>query len=471
MQRTAVRRWYLHGGEIAVNHSGDRTSGRLGLRETPSARLAECPCLLPPPVSDRSSIPMRRSGGAALLEVLLIFAAFAVEAAWPAPDTNEPHYLGKAKHFWNQAWVPYDFFFDAPHGRAYPHLLESHEVFYLTTGWLSRCLTLAQFAWCGRLATCVLMACTWRRLSVALLPVRWSAPLSAALFVAPKQSFSNGRGMGRGRVRSQGIVLRCSIPGLGGVCRSPLSLGLRPVWHRVGVSCFSGGLVGTDCGRGLACRSGRSSGAATICGGDGLGTAVRVARFDTRAGANWGTAAATVREASELFVFRRAPHHLLPPRFATAGVVRFSLLFLCWVALCMRTPGRAELRRLNSFVLWAVAVAGVGIVVSWATWHHRNLAASILRYYWFRLADAACPWAWPLHGALVQASLARRSRRATWHMAVPIVIAALHLLTQARSDLSADRPRADAANKVIDPAGWRPACLWAGATRPKMRPS
>ena len=40
-----------------------------------------------------------------LAEIALVFAVFFVQGAWPAPDVNEPNYLGKAIHFWNPAWA------------------------------------------------------------------------------------------------------------------------------------------------------------------------------------------------------------------------------------------------------------------------------------------------------------------------------------------------------------------------------
>jgi hypothetical protein len=43
-------------------------------------------------------------------EIVPVFLVFAIYAAWPAPDSGESHYLAKAKHFWNPAWCPGDFF-------------------------------------------------------------------------------------------------------------------------------------------------------------------------------------------------------------------------------------------------------------------------------------------------------------------------------------------------------------------------
>ena len=40
----------------------------------------------------------------AAVETLLVFGVFALHGAWPVPDVNEPHYLSKAKHYWNPDW-------------------------------------------------------------------------------------------------------------------------------------------------------------------------------------------------------------------------------------------------------------------------------------------------------------------------------------------------------------------------------
>src|SRR4051794_38143701 len=111
--------------------------------------------------------------GQTLFEIVLVWLVFIAHAGWPVPDVNEPHYLGKAKHYWDPAWCPHDFFLDSA---------DSHQVFYLTAGWLSRWLSLEAFAWCGRLVTWALMAWAWRRLSFALVPRLWWSVFSAALF-------------------------------------------------------------------------------------------------------------------------------------------------------------------------------------------------------------------------------------------------------------------------------------------------
>ena len=107
-------------------------------------------------------------------EIALVFLVFFIQGARPAPDVNEPHYLGKARHYWVATWCPDDFFCNTA---------DAHQVFYWTFGWLSAWTSLATMAWCGRVLTWALLAWAWRRLSWSLVPGRWYCVLSAALFV------------------------------------------------------------------------------------------------------------------------------------------------------------------------------------------------------------------------------------------------------------------------------------------------
>ncbi len=68
----------------------------------------------------------------ALLEIALIFLVLFIEGAWPAPEANEPHYLSKARHYWDASWCAGDFFCNSA---------DAHQVFYWTFGWLTQWLS------------------------------------------------------------------------------------------------------------------------------------------------------------------------------------------------------------------------------------------------------------------------------------------------------------------------------------------
>ena len=87
-----------------------------------------------------------------LAEIALIFAVFSIQGAWPVPDVNETHYLGKAIHYWNPDWLRGDFFMESA---------DTHKVFYFTFGWLSLWLSPIARVWTGRILTWFLLAWLW----------------------------------------------------------------------------------------------------------------------------------------------------------------------------------------------------------------------------------------------------------------------------------------------------------------------
>ena len=105
---------------------------------------------------------------------LLVGFVFAAYGAYPPPDPNEPHYLTKARHFWDPQWCAGDLFLES---RA------AHALFYAVWGSPARWVPLAMLAWIGRACTWLLLAYGWPRRG-GVLGVRgaWAA-LGAVLFV------------------------------------------------------------------------------------------------------------------------------------------------------------------------------------------------------------------------------------------------------------------------------------------------
>lgn len=112
-----------------------------------------------------------------LLEWLLVLLSFAIFATVRShvPGVNEPHYLTKAKHFWDPAWC---------HRDAFLQSSNAHYVFYATVGVLTRFCSLEATAWIGRLVGWMLLSSGWTALAGRLLPFRWGAIWSAAVFLA-----------------------------------------------------------------------------------------------------------------------------------------------------------------------------------------------------------------------------------------------------------------------------------------------
>lgn len=105
--------------------------------------------------------------------VWMLFLVFSFIHA-PIPGVNEPHYLAKARHIWNPAWVAGDFFLESSN----PHL-----VFYRTFGALTVLLPLTQAAFVGRIIAYLLLAVGWQRLCFRLTEDRWSGLASGCIFL------------------------------------------------------------------------------------------------------------------------------------------------------------------------------------------------------------------------------------------------------------------------------------------------
>jgi hypothetical protein len=103
-----------------------------------------------------------------------------------------------------------------------------------------------------------------------------------------------------------------------------------------------------------------------------------------------------VRQATSIYVYHRLDHHLVFHRFDHGYMARHALLAVIWLAAAWCTPcqlsaGSLGQRPLRGFVGGAVAIALVGILIDQTTLHHLDVAAVLLKYYWYRLCDAVLP--------------------------------------------------------------------------------
>ncbi len=115
-----------------------------------------------------SKLPFGHRTLVATLIALSFFTYGALRA--PVPAVNEPHYLAKAKHYWNPEWCASDFFLESSN---------AHLVFYQTFGLPTFWLSLEECAWLGRAVAAIILAVGWTRLIFVMLPNRF-APLWVA---------------------------------------------------------------------------------------------------------------------------------------------------------------------------------------------------------------------------------------------------------------------------------------------------
>ncbi|MCE5267132.1 MAG: hypothetical protein LLG00_04530 [Planctomycetaceae bacterium] len=438
-------------------------------------------------MTDFSPLPTTRNARClALAEIALIFAVFFLQGAWPAPDVNEPYYLGKAIHYWNPDWLRGDFFMETP---------DAHRVFNLGFGWLSLWLSPAPLAWTGRILTWLLLAWAWRRLSWAIVPRAWYSVLTAALFGWLMEHCHMAGEWVVGGVEAKGFAYVLVFFGLEAIVRNRWNRGLLCLGAASALHVVVGGWSAVAAGIAWVwLHSGRSVTLASphlrpLPKGEGTILPLRSLWPGLLGGAllalpgiipslmlDWGASRETARQAHEIYVFERLPHHLLITAIQPWFVARLGLLCGLWLLL-----GRWERRhrdenvlRLRAFVTGAVVIALCGAALSALVAVNRGLAANLLRFYWFRLADVALPLAVSLEAArLLLSPLAPRPKRegrptfscvAAWSLVAGVVL--YQVGGHAIERIVPGPPRSE---KMASPTDWEAACRWAansGTIRP-----
>ena len=328
----------------------------------------------------------------ALAEVAAIFALFFIQGSWPAPEVNETYYLGKACHCWNPDWIAHDFFLQTA---------DTHKVFYLALGWATKFLSLPAFAWCGRVLAWLLLAWSWRRLSVAVVPRKWFAVLTAGLLVVLNARCHMAGEWIIGGLEAKDFAFVLVLLALEGA--------LRGFWNRawllVGAAAAFHVLVGGWAALALGCgwlaigrgRPALRGMAPWMLGGFLLtlpGLLPALAQ-------DWGVPSDVAEQAHQLYVYQRFPHHLDPWQIPPHFILRFLLTVAVWCGLCWSVRSRRLLRPLCGFVNGALAIALFGATASCLEFWKPALAAGLLRFYCFRLADVAVPVGIALVGTLL----------------------------------------------------------------------
>lgn len=392
---------------------------------------------LKPPCSDASS--RRYARAIAVVEVLLIFVLFFVLAGGSAPDVNESHYLGKAKHYWNPNWCHRDLFLQSS---------DAHLVFYWTLGWLTRFFSLGAVAWIGRCLSWLLLAYSWRRLSVAVLPGTLWSLLTAGLFAMLLRCTHMAGEWVIGGIEAKSFAFVFVFLGLESLVRNRwrsawLLFGCASAFHVLvgGWSVVAAGFAW------LATKNDRMS-LTKMLPALALGGAISLVGLIPGLSLTSGLDEGIAQEAKNIYVHQRLPHHLLFHRilgqplsldYSYLGIRPITLpfthlFFLRHVALIVAgfslwkyVQPRDANNRLYGFCLGAIVIAAIGIVIDQATLYNEPLSASLMRYYWFRLSDAMVPIAVALLVAQAISKLQRsQGVAAQWCLASVIVLTTLN---------------------------------------------
>lgn len=406
------------------------------------------------PASESNESPPPTARWIAPAEIALLLMLFVFQAGWPAPDVNEPHYLGKAKHYWNHDWAPRDFFFESA---------DTHRVFYLTCGWLTRWCSLTQFAWLGRLATWLLLAAAWQRLCQAVVGrAGWAVP-AGTIFLAFNVGCHLAGEWVLGGFEAKGLAYALVFAAL-------VSL-VRNRWNRAlvllgGASALHVLVGGWSAVAAAICwlRSSDRPPLGRLWPGVIGGTLLAMLGVVPALGINWGIEPQVIAEANDIYVFHRLPHHLVPQSFRWPFIVRYLLMLVVWLSLNLARTDNARLQRLRSFVVASLAISLIGLLLAVVTVNHPQAAAAILRYYWFRLSDVLVPVGIALSALTGLAHENRKSKIQNPKSWLWLAVCAA-LIVYARDNYAAcglfrNTPRADKSGKVLNYEDWREICKW-----------
>lgn len=339
-----------------------------------------------------------------------ILLVWSFSRAW-IPGINEPHYLCKAKHWWNPEWCAGDFFLTSSN----PHL-----VFYVVFGWLTWFLSLEATAVVTRLVSLLVLAIGWWRLCLPLLP-RWSGQaLALSLFLVSQSLFNFSGEWLVGGVESKVPAYGFGFWGIGLVMvgaplRAACLLGLATAFHPlVGgwlTLCLLGGWLWTQRREFVsipaiwrALREHVCSptglklfGCWLVCSLPGLWPAVAMLLEP---------ASAWTRYAGDyLQVFYRLRHHLDPMEFAPWRYGVYALLgcglWLChWKARRVFSQAEHQLpwawRLLIGVLLMSLLIAFVGVLLGWRSGPPAEMFGyrwrlKLLKFYPFRVFDLLMP--------------------------------------------------------------------------------
>jgi hypothetical protein len=330
--------------------------------------------------------------------------------AFPLPSVNEPHYLAKARHFWEPDWLAGDLFLDSA---------DAHVVYFVAFGWMLKFLSFEAVAWIGRALGAALLAAGWLTAFTPWFRDRWSSLLAAWLFLG-LQAMGNFSGEWViGGVESKVFAYGFLLLAIGAWNRSWLvasaaCLGLAISWHPVV------GAWGTlavllmrarevmrevavpraDLSLGARCRSAIGSllsptqlaaaGAFAVCALPGLIPALALVLNRSEPSAEFA--------GTYIQVFYRLKHHLDPMTFATWAWWMAGLQLGLWgLAYWWLRPARGSVEaRWHELVWWLTVFAAVGVLVSFGPRPPANMPdyewrMKLLKFYPFRVADVAVP--------------------------------------------------------------------------------
>lgn len=332
--------------------------------------------------------------GAAVASWCLIWLTMLVygAVATPVPAVNEPHYLGKAKHYWDPAWCRGDLLMESSN---------AHAMFYTVMGYWGKWLSLPQLAWLGRSLGYAVLAWGWLRTHQSLglngRQTWWS--LLGFLALASWGNFSGEWIIGgiEGKVFSYGFLLlafadwqaqRVVLAGLW----AGLAIGFHPVAGGWGVlAALMAGLV-----EHRAPRSGKQSWSSLVLASVVMMLAALPGLIPVLPLIVSHDPPHVRMDGTYLQVYYRLAHHLDPMTFSWRSWIGYGGLLLIVVLNRRQLGSTVAGRTWLWIVVGASLIALAGVLAGFGPRPAKNMPfylerMSLLKFYPFRLFDVVVP--------------------------------------------------------------------------------
>ncbi len=403
-------------------------------------------------------------------DAALVWVSFLLYSALstPVPALNEPHYLSKARHYWQPTWCAGDMFLESA---------DAHVVFFATLGWFTTWCSLPVAAWIGRVVSLAVLAGGWTVLARRLSTLPWAGVVSAWLFLTLQTAGNWSGEWVVGGVESKVITYGLLFFAWAQLAESrwyasAAAMGVAIAFHPVvglwGVLATGFAAVGMWLSRASTRPSWLMLFVAILVMGvlsaPGMIPALRLILAPVDAPTRYA--------GTYLQVFYRLNHHLDPMMFPARAYLGYGVLAVVWIIGLVRGPRSPLWWWLHGVVAAAMLFAMCGWAIGWGPRPAAQMPGfewrmHLLKFYPFRLADALLPaivaWQFMASGGTLVPSMIRVSNQPPGRFTSPrspinlTIIAAILFaasLWQAQRATSAERYAF-----VHDP-DWRDVCAW-----------
>ena len=409
---------------------------------------------------------MRNPAMVAIVETALLTMLFFAYAGDLAPMVNESHYMVKAKNHWQP---------DFCHSDLFASSAKAHWTFYVLFGFPTQFLSLTQATWVGRVVGWTLLAFGLQRLCWAVQPIRFLCLAVAVVWIA---------GIEFCDLAGEWVVggIEAKVPAYGFILLG-LSQMVQRHWGRVwilfgaasafhvltgGWSVVAGLIAWWFTERRLDDRQRLVTPALFLGGLLALFGLIPALALMT------GVSSEDATLAARIYTYYRIKHHLLPADFYAIWYLRHGLLIVVTAMMAKIYWNQLSIRIVGWFTIGAVSIALVGLIMGLLPPLAPDLAAKLLRYYWFRLTDAVVPL---MAGLLVARLIVDSRPKLRWSGIAIATLSGVLIagssyqrsslkIPPAASNALVGLPAASVAQQRQTFADWLMVCRWARASTP-----